>query len=231
MAAGSEALSSRAGSPRAGRSGSGHSEAEPRRSPGRPRDTSISERALAATCELLTERGFEATTMQAVAERAGVHASALYRRWPSRIGMIAEATFPGLDPGSVAPTGDLRRDLRRFIRAYTAAFTAPAARAAAAGLLAHIQSSPAPRPPELNLRVSARPQFRAILAAAPPGAVDSALDPDDVFDLLLGAILVRVLLPAATARRQPAERVVDMVMRVLRADSAGEVAPGERPLS
>jgi AcrR family transcriptional regulator len=183
------------------------------------------------TRDLLTERGFDATTMQAVAERACVHASALYRRWPSRIEMITEATFPGLDPGSVAPTGDLRRDLRRFIRAYTAAFTAPAARAAAGGLLAHIQSSPAPRPPELNLRVSARPQFRAILAAAPPGAVDPVLDPDDVFDLLLGAILVRILLPAATARRHRAERVVDMVMRVLRAGSADGAGPGERPLS
>jgi AcrR family transcriptional regulator len=184
---------------------------------------SISERALEATRELLTERGFDATTISSVAGRAGVHASALYRRWPSRIEMIAEATFPGLAPQSVAPTGDLRRDLRRFIAAYTAAFTAPAARAAAAGLLAHNQAvaagtGPASRPPELNLRVSARPQFRAILRAAPPGSVDEAVDPDDVFDMLLGAILIRILLPAATSRRQPAARVVEMVMRLLRPD-------------
>jgi AcrR family transcriptional regulator len=186
------------------------------RRPGRPRDASISERALAAARDLLTERGFDATTVAAVAERAGVHASALYRRWPSRVELIAEATFPGLDPGSVTPVGDLRRDLRRFIRAYMAAFTTPAARAAAAGLFAHLQASSQPRPAELNVRVSARPQFRAILHAAPPGSVDPAVDPDDVFDMLLGAILVRTLLPAATARRQPAERVVDMTIRLLR---------------
>jgi AcrR family transcriptional regulator len=202
------------------------------RSPGRPRDASIGERALTATRDLLTERGFDATTVQAVAERAGVHASALYRRWPSRIEMIAEATFPGLDPGSVAPVGDLRRDLRRFIRAYTAAFTAPAARAAAAGLLAHNQASAAtpaasPRSPELNLRVSARPQFRAILSAAPPGSIDPEVDLDGVFDMLLGAILVRVLLPAATARRQPVERVVDLTIRLLRpADPGVPECPG-----
>jgi AcrR family transcriptional regulator len=169
---------------------------------------------------------------QAGAERAGVHASALYRRWPSRIEMIAEATFPGLDPDSVAPVGDLRRDLRRFIRAYTAAFTAPAARAAAAGLLAHNQASAAtpaasPRSPELNLRVSARPQFRAILSAAPPGSIDPEVDLDGVFDMLLGAILVRVLLPAATARRQPVERVVDLTIRLLRpADPGVPECPG-----
>lgn len=187
-----------------------------RRRPGRPADPTISERALAATRELLVERGFEATTIQAVAERSGVHASAIYRRWPSRIELIAEATFPGLDPLRVRPTGDLRRDLRAFIRAYLATLTAPAARAAAAGLLAHNQTSHTARSPELTLRISARPQFHDILRAAPPGSVDPDVDPDDVFDVLLGAVLTRVLLPAATARRRPVERTVDMIIRILR---------------
>jgi AcrR family transcriptional regulator len=190
--------------------------ADPRRAPGRPRDTSINERALAATRELLVQRGFDATTIQAVAEHSGVHASAIYRRWPSRIELIEEATFPGLSPLSVRPTGDLRRDLRRFIRAYLAAFGAPAARAAAAGLFAHSQTSNAPRPPEMLLRVSARPQFQDILRAAPTGSVDPAVDPDDVFDMLLGAVLTRTLLSAVTARNRPVERTVDMILRMLR---------------
>ncbi|WP_019069966.1 TetR/AcrR family transcriptional regulator [Streptomyces hokutonensis] len=190
--------------------------AEPRRAPGRPRDTSINERALAATRELLVQRGFEATTIQAVAEHSGVHASAIYRRWPSRIELIEEATFPGLSPLSVRPTGDLRRDLRRFIRAYLAAFGAPAARAAAAGLFAHSQTSTRPRPPEMLLRVSARPQFQEILRAAPTGTVDPAVDPDDVFDMLLGAVLTRTLLSTVTARNRPVERTVEMILRMLR---------------
>jgi AcrR family transcriptional regulator len=190
--------------------------AEPRRAPGRPRDTSINERALAATRELLVQRGFDATTIQAVAEHSGVHASAIYRRWPSRIELIEEATFPGLSPLSVRPTGDLRRDLRRFVRAYLAAFGAPAARAAAAGLFAHSQTSTTPRPPEMLLRVSARPQFQDILRAAPTGTVDPAVDPDDVFDMLLGAVLTRTLLSTVTARNRPIERTVEMILRMLR---------------
>lgn len=193
-----------------------HGMAEPRRAPGRPRDTSINERALAATRELLVQRGFDATTIQAVAEHAGVHSSAIYRRWPSRIELIEEATFPGLSPLSVRPTGDLRRDLRRFIRAYLAAFGAPAARAAAAGLFAHSQTSSRPRPPEMLLRVSARPQFQDILRAAPTGSVDPAVDPDDVFDMLLGAVLTRTLLSTVTARNRPVERTVEMILRMLR---------------
>ncbi|MFD4604666.1 TetR/AcrR family transcriptional regulator [Streptomyces sp. NPDC058464] len=189
---------------------------EPRRRPGRPRDMSINERALTATRELLVQRGFDATTIQAVAEQSGVHASAIYRRWPSRIELIEEATFPGLSPLSVQPTGDLRRDLRRFIGAYLAAFGAPAARAAAAGLLAHHQASERTRSPELYLRVSARPQFQDILQAAPPGSVDPAVDPDDVFDMLLAAVLTRTLLSTVIVRTHPVERTVEMILRLLR---------------
>jgi len=190
--------------------------AETLRRRGRPRDTSINDRALAAARELLVQRGFDATTIQSVAEHSGVHASAIYRRWPSRIELIDEATFPWLNPLSVHPTGDLRRDLRRFIRAYLAAFGAPAARAAAAGLIAHYQTTGRPRPPEQYLRVSARPQFQDILRAAPPGSIDPAVDPDDVFDMLLGAVLARTLLFAVTARNRPIERTVEMILRLLR---------------
>jgi len=189
---------------------------EPLRGRGRPRDTSINDRALTAARELLVERGFDATTIQSVAEHSGVHASAIYRRWPSRIELIEEATFPGLNPLSVQPTGDLRRDVRRFIRSYLTAFGAPAARAATAGLIAHYQTAGRPRPDEQYLPVSARPQFQEILRAAPPGSVDPAVDPDDVFDMLLGAVLARTLLATITTRRRPIERTVEMILRMVR---------------
>ncbi|MFJ2813606.1 MULTISPECIES: TetR/AcrR family transcriptional regulator [unclassified Streptomyces] len=189
---------------------------QPQRRRGRPRDVSIDERALAATRELLVERGFDATTIQAVSEHSGVHASALYRRWTSRIELIEEATFSGLDPLSVRPTGELRHDVHRFVRAYLAAFGAPAARAAAAGLLAHHQTSKRDAVPEMYLRVSARPQFLDILRAAPTGSVDPAVDPDDVFDMLLGAVLTRTLLFTVWPGQRPVERTVDMILRMLR---------------
>ena len=173
-------------------------------------------RAVAAALELLVEHGFEGTTMQAIAKRSGVHASALYRRWPSRIELIQDAIFPGFDPPSVAPTGDLPADLLRFLEAYEAAFGSPAALAAAPGLLAHNQSSTHARSPEQYLRVSARPQLRAILAAAPPGAVDQQLDPDDIFDILLGAILARTMVPTIVARHPPLRCTVDLLARMVR---------------
>lgn len=191
----------------------------PRRA-GRPRDTAIDERALAAARTLLVERGFEATTIQAIAAHAGIHASAIYRRWPSRIELIEDAAFPDTTPLEVTPTGDLRRDLRRFVRAYVAIFGTPPARAAAAGILAHHRSSTKHPSAAEELRMSARPQFREILRAAAPGSVDPALDPDDVFDLLIGAVWIRNSVASTPSRQRPLERIVDMIVRVLRPEPA-----------
>lgn len=180
-------------------------------------------RAIDAARELLDEVGFEGTTVQAVAARSGVHASALYRRWPSRIELIEDAVFPGFDDVAVAPTGELRRDLRRFVRAYVAVLGAPATQAAMPGLLAHYRSSGASRRPEEWLPVSARPQFQDILRAAPAGSIDPDVNPDDVFDVLLGALLGRTLVPTIAARNRPVERLVDMALRML--EPAGSTRP------
>ena len=185
------------------------------RSIGRPRDASFDRRALEATRELLADRGFAATTVQAIAARSGVHASAIYRRWPSRLELIEDAVSPDLDVASRQPTGDLQRDLRRFARAYAAAFETPAARAAIPGLLAEYQSSGRSCARQQWLHLSVRPQFVDILRAAPPGTVDPTVDHDDVFDMLLGAILARVLVPTVARRHRPIERTVELVLRML----------------
>jgi AcrR family transcriptional regulator len=182
---------------------------------GRPRDATIDARVVDATRALLVERGFEATTVQAIADRAGVHASAIYRRWPSRTRIIEHVVFPGFASMAVEPTGDLRRDLRRFIRAYVTTLGAPAAVAAIPGLLASYQTTSAAGSAEEWLPVSARPQFVDIVRAAPSDAVDPEVDVDDVFDVVLGAVIARTLIPTVARRNRPVERLVDQTVRLL----------------
>ena len=61
------------------------------------------------------ERGFEGMTMDAVAERAGAGKATVYRRWPSKVQLTADAIVCG--PGvpmtidDVPDTGTLRGDL------------------------------------------------------------------------------------------------------------------------
>ena len=185
----------------------------PRR--GRPRDPSIDARVLQVARDLLVEGGLDATTIQAIVERSGIHASAIYRRWSSVSEIIEQAVFSGFAEILVRPVGDLRRDLRRFVKAYLAMFDSPAARAAMPGLLASYQSTGRSGAPEEWLAVSARPQFIDILSAAEPGSVDPNVDPDDVFDMLLGALIARTLVPTVAARRRPADVLVDLTLRLL----------------
>lgn len=187
----------------------------PPRRPGRPRDPSLDERALAAARELLAEVGFDGTTVQAVAARSGVHASALYRRWPSRVQLIEDAVSPSRPQAELVPSGDLRRDLRRFLRTYLAGFSDPVTRAAVPSLLAHYQRAEDGVDADRFLALSVRPQLAAILAAAPPGQVDPSVDVDDVFDVLLGAMLARALVPTIAARARPVERLVDAAVRLV----------------
>lgn len=181
---------------------------------GRPRDQSIDRRVLDATRALLAESGFEGATVQAIAARAGVHASAVYRRWASRVEIVEQVAFPGLEASAPAPTGDLRRDLRRFLRRYDRMLREPAARAAIPALLALYQAG-RDTPAGGWLPVSLRPRFREILEAAGPSQVDPDVDPEDVFDVLLGAILARILVPTVARRERPIERLVDAALRLL----------------
>jgi AcrR family transcriptional regulator len=58
---------------------------------GRPRDSAVTAAILQAVMAELADNGFRGLTMDAVARRAGVGKSAIYRRWPSKAEMTAEA--------------------------------------------------------------------------------------------------------------------------------------------
>jgi AcrR family transcriptional regulator len=180
---------------------------------GRPRDPQIDEVVLETTRRLLGEVGFERTTVQEISRRSGVHPPAIYRRWPSRRALLEDAAFSGLTEIGIEPTGDLRADLTRFLGEYERSLAAPAARAVMPGLMATYQDE-VPLPAAHWLHLSVRPQFAAILAAA-PADVDAALDVDEVFDLVQGAILGRIFVPAIAAQDRSIDSTVEMLVRIL----------------
>ena len=180
---------------------------------GRPRNPEIDEVVLETTRQLLGEVGFAATTVQEISRRSGVHPPAIYRRWPSRRALIEDAAYSELTQLSVEPTGDLRADLATFLTAYEGCLGGPAARAAMPGLMATYQDE-SPLPAAHWLHLSVRPQFEAILHAS-VDAVDASLDTDEVFDLIQGAVLGRIFVPAIAARGGDLDTMVEMVVRIL----------------
>jgi AcrR family transcriptional regulator len=66
--------------------------AEPEaRRPGRPRSAKAHRAILDAALALLVEQGYHGLSMEAVAARAGVGKTTIYRRWPSKQEIVIEA--------------------------------------------------------------------------------------------------------------------------------------------
>jgi AcrR family transcriptional regulator len=82
---------------------------------GRKQDPSRSEAILVATRELLLERGHYGFTVQDVADRAVAGVGAIYRRWPNKESLVAEAIRTGGDL-SYDRSDDAEADLTSIIQ-------------------------------------------------------------------------------------------------------------------
>src|SRR5271169_1851174 len=94
-----------------------------KRPPGRPRSESIRVAILRTTLKLLGENGFSDLTIADVAARASVGKATVYRWWPDKAALIADAFassttrklhFP--DTGSVRT--DMRQQMRQVIKVF-----------------------------------------------------------------------------------------------------------------
>lgn len=92
---------------------------------GRPRDPELEQRLLAAAWSILTEESYAALTLAQVAVRAGAHRSDVYRRWPNKIRLVADAVTAHVPPVSEADTGSLLSDFRAYVDDLARSWSAP----------------------------------------------------------------------------------------------------------
>lgn len=89
----------------------------PRGSGGRPRRPGVTSSILDATIDLAAEGGLEDLTLEAIAARAGVGRPTIYRRWPSKDALLAEAIEVMAERYGVVPhSGNVRDDLVEWAR-------------------------------------------------------------------------------------------------------------------
>ncbi len=81
---------------------------------GRKRDTGRTDAILEAVEELLLDVGYDKLRIQDVAERAGSGTGAIYRRWPNKEALVAEAIRNMPDPDAEV-TDDPVADLRALV--------------------------------------------------------------------------------------------------------------------
>ena len=84
----------------------------------RPRSEKARQSVLEAMRAALTSSGYEAVTIEGLAEVAGVSKQTIYRWWPSKAAILGEALLEGALPSVELPmTGDLGADLRALFSA------------------------------------------------------------------------------------------------------------------
>ena len=183
------------------------------RRPGRPRNPELDATILQATMELLCEAGFTGTTVEAVAERAGVGKATIYRRWPTREDLLLAAGGEmGPCPGD-PDCGNLRDDLIVLLGGLVSMMTETPV-----GALLPATVDEAARNPAMRTRLDAfiaerRAPVRAALSrAAARGELRDGVDHELLVDLMAGPVFTRLLLTGAPLDRTMAERVVDVVL-------------------
>ncbi len=106
-------------------------DARPGPGPGRPRSTEADAAIHSAVLDLLADVGYDALTIEAVAERAGVAKSTVYRRYPGKPDLIIatltwmnENESPGTGP--LPDTGSLEGDVVAMLQALRDRFASEA---------------------------------------------------------------------------------------------------------
>lgn len=97
----------------------------------------------AAAIAELTEEGYAGVSPARIADRAGVHRTTVYRRWPDLDHLLAEALLDQADVAIPIPdTGNLRDDLRELLTEIAQFFDHPAGRQRLQALVAGAARSP-----------------------------------------------------------------------------------------
>ncbi len=148
-----------------------------------------------ATLELVAERGFQAATMDAIADRAEVSKNTIYRRWSSKELLIADALRELTAQAQVSGEGEIYALLLEHIRDVARLLADPLMGRLLPGLLGELQRNPAFADAYADRVV--RPLREAIVdlleRAIAQGDLRSDARADEVADLLIGPLLLRHL--------------------------------------
>jgi AcrR family transcriptional regulator len=178
------------------------------------RSARVREAVLGAVLEELVDGGYGSLSFDRVASRAGVHRATLYRRWPGKEQLVAEALLARAGRDIPLPdTGTLHGDLRALARAVAANITAPIGEGVLRALV-----SEAGRAPDISAVGRAFWHQRFAMAteivrrAAARGEVPPDVDPQLLLELLVAPLFLRLLVTAEPVTPEYADEVLGMLL-------------------
>lgn len=180
---------------------------------GDPRAERTRSSTLDAAFQLLGDEGVQGATVERIAECAGVHKTTVYRHWPERVALLAEALETHLEAPPAPDTGSLRGDLIAAMSGLATTISTPPwsvllpsliAAAATDDRLAELHGVFTRRRRDMTINVIDRGQRR--------GQLPAAVDASHLIDALAGAIIYRRLMTHEPIDSSYVEHHVDRML-------------------
>jgi AcrR family transcriptional regulator len=168
---------------------------------------------LGAVLDELGEVGFGALTIEAVAARAGVGKSTIYRHWPGKLELVEDAFRTLKAPVAVPDQGSLRERVVAVIEQVACLVAESTYSTCMPALIDAAERDPNVR--DFHSRFSA--ERRAALVgllrdAVQTGELPATTDPELLADALVGPILLRRLMLAQPVGPEIARALVDQLL-------------------
>ncbi|MFF2396304.1 TetR/AcrR family transcriptional regulator [Nocardia sp. NPDC058114] len=190
---------------------------EPQRRPG-GRSARVREAVLDATADELAERGYQDLSMEAVAQRAGVHKTTVYRRWRGPEGLVADALErASQQPWPIPDTGTLTGDLRALTELLRQGFTDPESGSLATAFIAAGMQHPEAADALRGFYAARHDEAAAIVArAVARGEVDPEVDAAEIVRLAVAPLFHRLFITHEPVTADQARRAADVAAALAR---------------
>ena len=196
------------------------------RARGRPKNQCIDAEVVAAVLEGLQSRGYRGVTIEGIARQVMRARTSLYRRWPSKRHLVADAVVAELGAQPAPDTGSLRKDLKAAVGTLLTAFAGTMGKALP-GLVADMALDPVlARMIREKVLVARRRSIRAAFERAMArGESDRGFDIDVLIDMLTAPFYFRALFGHLPCTPATVNTVVDYVLSIVRPGRIGASAP------
>ncbi|MGA7080057.1 MAG: TetR/AcrR family transcriptional regulator [Terriglobales bacterium] len=191
-----------------------------KRSPGRPRSEESRQSILRSTLKLLKESGFPELSIEAIAADANVGKTTVYRWWPTKAALVADAFSTSAAEELQFPnTGSVQADMSVQMKRLIRIFRSQRGKVVAA-LLAGGQSDPelleAYR--DRFLWPRRRQAYQTLQRGVDRGELPAGCDFDLILDSLYGPILMRFLIRHVKLEESFADEVCELVLKGLKSE-------------
>ena len=185
-----------------------------KRSPGRPRCEDARKAILRSTLKLLQETGFPDLSIESIAADADVGKATVYRWWPNKAALVADAFSSSADQELRFPnTGSVRSDMSLQMKHLVRVLRGRRGRIVAA-LIGGGQSDPELITAFRERFMMPRRQeaYATLRRGIARGELPDDLDLDVILDTLYGSLYMRFLIRQMGLTEDYVDEVVDLVM-------------------